>query len=57
VCVLYLHYDCLTLYSHLVSYARMSILLISILEVLLPCVPMENINIDALIILPGEMLQ
>jgi hypothetical protein len=39
VCVHYLHYDCLPLYAHLVSYARMSIFLISILELLLPCLP------------------
>jgi hypothetical protein len=37
VCVHYLHYDCLPLYAHLVSYAHMFILLISILELLLPC--------------------
>jgi hypothetical protein len=57
VCVHSLHYDCLPMYAHLVSYAHMSILLISILELLLPCLPMKNINKNTLIILLGEMLQ
>jgi hypothetical protein len=56
MCVHYLHYDYLSLYDHLVSYARMSILLISMLE-LLHAFLRENINNDTLVILPGEMLQ
>jgi hypothetical protein len=56
MCVHYLHYDCLSMYDHMVSYARMSILLISMLE-LLHAFLRENINNDTLVILLGEMLQ
>jgi hypothetical protein len=42
MCVHYLQYDYLPLYDHLVSYAHMSILLMSMLELLLPCLPLEK---------------